>query len=312
MFALDRPELQRLRYWQGQTLRSRDFRDQMAGEAQLRWWHNRALHNAYGIVAGFEVFKDEQNGKSVTIRRGLAYDCFGRELILTADTSFPLPTEPVPDARMTLLARYRDTREFPRKYEMTAACAPNPACSGDRLEFLWKQTDRVEVRDGVPLYWLPENETLKSARPLARALARPHIASGATIPGNTNWELWSEPVGAEEEEMDLGFQVGVDTSAAGFTEVPCYFAWLQGALWSPSMSSDFFPVLFEHIDSPSTTGFIFRIWMPNLPVLDDETNKKFVSRFPEFARKRELFICWLGIQPENNAHERKEVNNGIS
>lgn len=284
-----RPELQRLRYWQGQTLKSRDFRDQLAVEAQLRWWHNRALHNAFGIVEGFEV---EQNGEAAIIHRGLAYDCFGRELILTADVTFPLPAE----SSMTLLARYQETRQFSRKDEI-AACAPNQALTTEHPEFFWKRTDEVEVRDGVPLA-RRKNGNFKPVRPLARALARPRIASGTTIPGNTKWELWSEPVG--RREMNLGFQVSIDASAAGFTEVPCYFAWQQGALWSPSMNSDFFPVPFEHIASPSTTDFIFRIWMPNLPVLDDETtNKEFVSRFPEFARKQELFICWLGIQPEN-------------
>jgi hypothetical protein len=308
MSELDRPELQRLRYWQGQMLRSCDFRDQMAIEAQLRWWHNRALHNAFGVAEGFEA---ELKGQSVIIHRGLAYDCFGRELILITDMPFSLPAGPIPDAGITLLARYRETHQFPRKDEITAACAPNQALTSERPEFFWKRTDLVEIRDGVPLDRVCKNGNLKSVRSLARALARPHIASGATIPGNTDWELWSEPVG--DGEMNLGFQVGVDTSAAGFTEVPCYFAWLQGALWSPSMSSDFFPVLFEHIDSPSTTGFIFRVWMPNLPVPGDETaNQEFESRFPEFARKRALFVCWLGIQAENEAGEQEEVNHGIS
>lgn len=299
-----RPELQRLHYWQGQTLKSRDFRDQLAVEAQLRWWHNRALHNAFGIVEGFEV---EQNGEATIIHRGLAYDCFGRELILTADMTFPLPAE----FGITLIVRYRETRQFPRKDEMTAVCAPNQVLTVEVPEFFWKRTDSVEICDGVPLYQLPDDKSSKSARSLARPLARPHIASGATIPGNTSWELWKEPFG--DGEMALGFQVSVDTSAAGFTEIPCYFAWLQGALWGPSISPDFFPVVFEHIDSPSITGFIFRIWMPSLPVPDDNiSNNDFESRFLEFGRKQELFICWLGIQPENEAGERKEVGHGSS
>jgi len=88
MSAPDRPELQRLRYWQGQMLRSRDFRDQAAIEAQLRWWHNRALHNAFGVVEGMEVTQD---ASSVMVGRGLAYDCFGRELILVQEESIAVP-----------------------------------------------------------------------------------------------------------------------------------------------------------------------------------------------------------------------------
>ena len=297
-----RPQLQRLRYWQGQTLKNRDFRDQLAVEAQLRWWHNRALHNAFGIAEGFEV---EQNGETAIIHRGLAYDCFGRELILTADVTSPLPA----DSSMTLLVGYRQTRQFPRKDEI-AACSPNRPLTAERPEFFWKRTDEVDLRDGLPLVRY-KDKALMPVRLQARPLARPRIASGATISGHTNWELWSEPL--EDEDMALGFQVSIDTSAAGFTEVPCYFAWLQGALWSPSTNPEFFPVVFEHIASPSTTAFVFRIWMPNLQALDDETtNREFVSRFPEFARKQELFICWLGIQPENEAGELKEVGHGIS
>src|SRR6516225_2672470 len=51
----DARNLQRLRYWQGQMLRSRDFRDQLAIEGQLRCWHNRAMHNAFGVASGFKV-----------------------------------------------------------------------------------------------------------------------------------------------------------------------------------------------------------------------------------------------------------------
>src|SRR5829696_1733644 len=81
-------ELQRLRFQQGQQLSSRDFRDQIGIEAQLRWWHNRSLHNAYGIASGFEV---EQQDDSLLVHEGLAYDCRGRELILQQPRAIALP-----------------------------------------------------------------------------------------------------------------------------------------------------------------------------------------------------------------------------
>src|ERR1035438_517824 len=58
MAMVERRELERLRYWQGQMLRSRDFRDDGAIEAQRRWWHNRALHAAFGINYGLQVAGD--------------------------------------------------------------------------------------------------------------------------------------------------------------------------------------------------------------------------------------------------------------
>ena len=49
MSQTEKRKLERVRYWQGQMLRSRDFNDMHAVEEQRRWWHNRALHNAYGV-----------------------------------------------------------------------------------------------------------------------------------------------------------------------------------------------------------------------------------------------------------------------
>src|SRR5918912_56411 len=77
-------EIERLRYWQGQKLGSRDFRDQALIEAQLRWWHNRALHNAFGVSRGLQVTRvpDADAFTALSVARGLAYDCYGRELLL--------------------------------------------------------------------------------------------------------------------------------------------------------------------------------------------------------------------------------------
>src|SRR5262245_45150861 len=48
-------EPERFRYWQGQMLRSRDFNDQTARAAEMRWWHNRAIHRAFGVCLGLEI-----------------------------------------------------------------------------------------------------------------------------------------------------------------------------------------------------------------------------------------------------------------
>jgi len=45
-------ELSRLRYGQGQTVRSSDFREKHRVEGEVRAWHNRGMHDAYGVAAG--------------------------------------------------------------------------------------------------------------------------------------------------------------------------------------------------------------------------------------------------------------------
>lgn len=362
MSHLDRLDLERLRYRQGQMLRSQDFRDQIALEAQLRWWHNRALHNTFGVAAGLEVGLDTQ-GQALIVCPGLAYDCFGRELILRHEQRLRIP--PVTH-RMTLLARYKETGGFPRKDELAAVCIPGrSALLEEQPEFVWKASQAVDVRDGVPLAQIPyesavaleqipaevaSSEALEgtlrydgnkkqlifrgimtrdqrdkllelssdgsfqqavqdlytqsqisiTVRQLARPEARPRLGSGATIPGGTSWQLWE--LATLQGTVTLGFQVKIDTSAAGFTEVPCYFAWLQGPLWNPR-DKQFLPAPLEHIDAASISGFTFRLLMPAMPVFSlgerggEVANDDFENRFLAFAQKQKLFVCWLGIQP---------------
>ena len=161
-------ELERFLYWQGQTLRSRDFRDQAAVNAQLRWWHNRSLHSAYGLSYGLEVVNDVVNGVAVVhIKCGAAYDCFGRELIVRDGTTVPLPPAPQANERRVLVA----------------------VDGGQSVEFQWMDSFEWRPSSGLPLYavrgdagaW--KREALRT--PTARPIARPRIASGETVRGNT-------------------------------------------------------------------------------------------------------------------------------
>lgn len=369
-------ELQRVRYWQGQKLRSRDLHDQFDMAAQLRWWHNRALHNAYGIGFGLRasaVFDaNQQEVAAVRITCGVAYDCFGRELFLQNTRKIPVPTEPPQDGEnvATLLVTYKDNAHFPTKSDWAELCDETaPLRLQEQPEFVWKPLPISFIPEAVPLAQvrygsferldsLPaevkfpdhlkisyddvrrilifigvmsseeKNELLKrSTDPLyleaieklhkksqdqkqkkpvlmasefwpafAHALARPRLASGATIPGNTPWKAWT-PSGTQV----LGYEVVIDTSTAGFTQTPCYFAWLQGhkPLWNQTPAT-FFPAFFPHLAQPSMKSFVFRLWMPPLSLgAKDNTNsnQNITKEFLRFARNQELFVCWLGIQP---------------
>src|ERR1043166_7447247 len=97
MSTLESRELQRLRYKQGQTLKSRDFRDQGRIERQMRAWHTRGVHNAYGVARGIlDDFTIDSTSTDLIVHKGLAYDCFGRALLLCSQTSIHLPTQQEP------------------------------------------------------------------------------------------------------------------------------------------------------------------------------------------------------------------------
>jgi hypothetical protein len=361
MPTFDQIALQRLRYRQGQMLRSRDFRDQAAMEAQLRWWHNRALHEAFGIAEGLGAELSGQPGHwSVTIGPGLAYDGFGCELIVTRAQAAPLPAG-LTAGRFTLLVQFRATAASGHQHALAGACLPG-GCVSETPELHWQASSSVTVRDGVPLAWvtaehldqLPTGTTfpvsisdrlrydaglkllilmgamsstekesvlassadgpfqkavealfqhaqLDATAPRVRPLARPRLASGTTRPGSGGWEVWKEV--HQGQVIPLGLQVRVDTAAAGFTQVPCYFAWAMSPL-SP----------FEHIDQASIHGFILRFWIPLLATIPAYRLLSVESLLLSSVRQQENSICWLGIQSEPGSepgqHSGDEVNHG--
>ncbi len=358
MPTFDQRELQRLRYRQGQMLRSQDFRDQAAIEAQLRWWHNRALHDAFGIAEGLDTMLGGQPGHwSVTISPGLAYDCFGRELIVTHQQSSPLPHE-LSAGRLTLLAQYPAGRSDGHQSPPAGACLPGKGVP-EEAEFRWRSSSGVTVRDGVQLARVTaarldqvptgltfpvsirdrirhdaglklliligamssserenllasssdaqfqtavealfQDSQLDAPPPHVRPLARPRVANGTTLPGSNDWEVWKEA--HQGRVIPLGLQVRVDTSAAGFTQVPCYFAWALSPL-SP----------FDHIVEGSIHGFIFRFWIPALAILPAYLLPTIEMRLLNSVRQRGLLVCWLGIQSEPRSEPGQLVDHEV-
>jgi hypothetical protein len=321
MRALDRMELERLRFQQGQMLRSRDFRDQKRIEEQLRWWHNRALHGAYGIAGGLEAaFAD----RAVAVSSGVAYDCFGRELIVPHALGVPLPSL---EAGVTpLVLRYPGELSWvageeavPVAVLSAVALATLPAGTKLPASVRYDATLKLLVALG-PLSAAAEATLLaisndaaftKAVRdlaalsrrapsvPSARPLARPRIGYGTTIPGSTQWELWIDDT--QGAPVFLGFQAAVDTSAAGFTKVPCYFA---------SLATMVTP--FEHIEDTSIDGFKFRVLVGPLGRVIESG---FAAQLLAIVRALNISICWIGIQHEPGPQfvfSEPEVNHGCA
>jgi hypothetical protein len=141
MTGRDQVNIERVRYWQGQRLRARDLRTQTVSEAELRWWHNRAVHNTFGIRAGFIASPVIANSTLVAVRVacGIAYDCFGRELILQRDRQVEVPNiQTQKPATIKLIAEYRQTP--PRLARRSVAEAP---------AFLWRSAAECERDEGV-------------------------------------------------------------------------------------------------------------------------------------------------------------------
>ncbi|HXM09963.1 MAG TPA: hypothetical protein VN946_08470 [Terriglobales bacterium] len=336
--AMTKPEkrkLQRVQYWQGQMLRAQDFLNLQGVEAQRRWWHNRAIHNAYGVSEGLEA---NLTGSVVSVSPGVAYDIFGRELILERAQTVALPTNvPTDDPPMTLLVRYLPPGHNLSPDEITEVCwMQRGSVRPGTLVFIWKVASCVTPADGVAIFNLiymggettesgltvePIPTQNQSFSPIgAEDLSRPMLASGATVPGQTAWEPWTagfhESTGGTAEFpilTEAGVQTWVDTSAAGFTDCPCYFAWLEGPLFN-SLSQFLLPALIPNVADESITGFTFRMWLPPPPiygaiVVDDRrvllanlnSNVVNTSLFDLFAQQQDLYVSWIGCQMPGKA-----------
>jgi hypothetical protein len=313
-------ELGRVQYWEGQMLRSSDFLDIQRIEAQRRWWHNRALHKAFGVYQGMTASADYAL-QIIEVSPGVAYDCFGRELVLECSARFLFPPAPPSDGEVTLLARYREMERRDAADDKAAVCCLAAGQSSvGTVEFVWTSKLRVLPVEGVPLGKLPYvgRKPLRFrpfvAAPAHRPLARPRLGSGSTVPGNTAWQPWVY-MGLDPNERPVPSQIGVqttiDTSAAGFTEVPQYFAWLEGSIWN-GQARQLVPALLPSLTDESINSFTFQLILlpppppsgnvialvrsgravaaPQIHLIQDS------NEFAVFAQQQKLYVAWLGCQ----------------
>ena len=286
-------ELLRLRYEPGQMVRSSDFREKHRVEGELRAWHNRAMHNAYGVAKGvLDDLKVEplENDAGVKVASGLAFDCYGRELQLRRPTAIDFPDFAEPSF---LVLSYGQSSD--RSQGNGTLCFNSCAEAPSTATLSWILTRDFSVIDGVPLgeteftggraRLKPKFHTLQ-----ARALRRPRIANGTTIPGATKWQQWDP----HEDFFDglIGhMQVRIDTSSAGFTRVPAYFAWLEGKLNDTEI-----PLLtfhFDHLDEVTPTGFVFRVALIfAVEEADDLPDQHFFNE--------KAYVSWLAIEEDDD------------
>lgn len=283
---LERQQLERSRYWDGQRLRSEDFRANQRIEEQRRWWHNRAEHQAFGIASGLLVTPFGATVDRVTVSPGVGYDCFGRELVLEQERSLQLPAQFAES--IYLVIRYVQNPVSPAGncWQTT----PKPVA--EFVEFIWQPKRLFNFTDGVPL---AEVDLLGGKpvfsfdffRPPPRPQARPLIAVGTTIPGKTPWVIDDTRLG---DAQALQASTEIDTSAGGFTAVPCYFAWLQGPLVDPK-TSERLRVIVSRVENEAVDKFRFSYWF-----VATRGSFTHASKNPPQVRRTDLYVSWIGCQ----------------
>jgi hypothetical protein len=211
----------RVRYFQGARLTSRDLNDDVAYDARLLGVHVRGLHRTWGVGIGFRVWK---SGNTIGVGPGIAFDCHGREIV-SSETLWLDPPSVSKPAVFDLVVSYRE--------EERTACAQPPAeCKQDttRPRVRWvlagplgAETDdppplaeEVRLGDDVPLARFEITPTSVngpdlSLRRTAQGITRPHIVGTRVRAGSI-----------QIEGMIASWSAQIDTTAAGFSETPVY------------------------------------------------------------------------------------------
>ena len=149
--------------------------------------------------------------------------------------------------------------------------------------------------------------------PRRRPLARPLLATGSTVPGNTSWQPWDFTLPADPfhrqviPPLEIGVQTTIDTSAAGFTEIPQYFAWLEGPIWN-SRTLQLVPALLPSLANEALGSFTFRLVLMQIQpeivpeeLVDSTSGAQLTviqtaDDFSDFAQQQGLYVSWLGCQ----------------
>lgn len=206
--------LNRIHYFDGQRLDAADLSDTSELEDRLRWLHLSAVHNTWGVASGLEVTA-AKSGAMIGIAPGLAYDCYGREIILTEAAAVRVPARLIDKGidALTLAVFHPETSP-----DTPDGCFPAADAPFRQIAWRWIEMGRP-IRPGVDV-------------PLARVLSDTSIDDSV----RHRTDVFEEPAKIMRGRVEKGSQLAqgsylnwtttIDTLGAQFIETPLYFATL--------------------------------------------------------------------------------------
>ncbi len=315
-------QTQRLQFLEGAALEARDLQDDFEFAGRLRGLHVRALHGVWGIARGYAVHTSRDR-TAILVGPGIAYDCHGREIISGRSLVLSLPSIPPGAANPDHRHWFDLAIRFDPDLDPDGCTWPDPGRAEERPLWRWifagstatkepvpELADRMRLGEEIPLARVAlraKGEFVLldlTLRRNARAITRPHIGTGfvarrsAVVPGN--FMEWS---------------IEIDTSSAGFTQTPEYFASLDqhpvaaaiemgaAGMWEPV---DLFrqilgPFLSISDPTPSSFRLEVRMAMPPSNLLTLANVEGIPSMMAEFIRlpvlRLPVGINWFGVEP---------------
>lgn len=292
----------RITYRDGQRLWARDLRDDKRRDERMRWLHVRYLHHTWGVALGYDIQLATSN-TAVVLGPGYAIDRSGRDLLLARGLLIPAPDE-VGAALYALTIRYRNGSGAADSCGCrgVCCCSTHQSPAEERPVISWKLPQDLQLGDDVPLVsasvagGVIQNELDFRVRRHARRLVRPHIGWGSTDPGQTGWKISNKNI-----HTPL-LQAVVDTSDAGFTNTPFYFAQVAGDFsgivdqisgaepWPGPSQPEFSVSSCSFIAQATAKNFTFDVLLGgSFPV-----GKPFS---PDQLETRQWTVKWMGLEP---------------
>jgi hypothetical protein len=294
----DIPELERIRFFQNQLLTADDLTDLDDNNRELRWLHNRSLHN-WGIGLGLDV-QGLRGATFVTVNPGYAVDILGREIILSEPIELPIPAvsggASGGAATYYLVANYLDDSAEPTEEQRAATvCAAGGSVrlSNDPA-ILWKTDSQLKCGIDVILAQVfIQNCVLSldaSAAPRRYATCGQsmYIKAAEVLARDISWKIW------KQGGVDVGFTATIDTSHAKFQTTPLYIAHIIGnrSLSSPALTvADFVSVA---NDSPR--GFTLQVALPPMAVNVNPASMIDAVKGPLIFNQLGWRVSWMGVE----------------
>jgi hypothetical protein len=290
----DIPLLDRIRFFQGELLTADDLTTLDSNNRELRWLHNRTLHN-WGIGHGLDAL-GKRGDTSVTVNPGYAIDIEGREIILGSPVQLPIPAVPGPSTYYLVANYIEDANEPAEEQRGATACSPGGAVrlSNDPA-ILWKTGAQLFFGIDVILGQVSIQNCVLSGN--VSGAGRRYATCGSSTfsfnAGEVNaldipWKPWTVGV------SNIGFTAAIDTSAAKFRTTPRYMAHIVG---SRSLTSPALVVAdFVSISNASPAGFTLQV---ALPAVSGEVNPADIThpvKGPQLMTLLGWRVSWMGVE----------------
>jgi hypothetical protein len=322
----------RITFFDGQRLFASDLEFLEQFNREMRWLHNRSLHQA-GIGSGFAV-AGNKGDRQVRIEPGYAIDDIGREIVLTQPQMLQVP--PVANdshgnpVYYMLTVAYRDDRQLPESETRDGVCVSRSAVRlRETPVFCWVELVATSDPPGEKALTTPRqtklnavNNDLQTGRRIALAaaevlncqlnqplsLAQRRNAKPPAQPflwaGRTKASIWN----ASQTGLGITVITNVDISAAPFRTTPRYFAHAVGdrnvtvPIPSDQQKTTFTLDGFPRV-KPITTpyvGFEFSLLIPLILIDTKYLNQldKIIAALKDVLNDKDKgwYVEWLGIE----------------